>query len=62
MDAPRHFQPGEIIRVNGPLRGPVYSMQIDARARVAYCRKIESDTYRVGVAFLEVTYHRLPDE
>lgn len=62
MDAPRAFQPGEIFQVSGALRGPVYSMEIDARVRVAYCRKIEAASYRVGVAFLDVSYHRLADD
>lgn len=62
MDSPRAFQPGEVIQVKGALRGPVYSMALDARARVAYCRRIEKENYRVGIAFLDVAYHRLPDE
>ena len=62
MDSPRAFHPGDIIQVKGALRGPVYSMEIDARARVAYCRRVEQGNYRVGVAFLDVAYHRLPDE
>lgn len=59
MDSPRSFNPGDVIEVKGSLRGPVYSMEIDARARVAYCRKTDKDVYRIGVAFLEVSYHRL---
>jgi hypothetical protein len=62
MDAPRAFQPGEIFQVNGTLRGPVYSMEIDARVRVAYCRKIDTDVYRVGVAFLDVSYRRIAED
>lgn len=61
MDSLRAFQPGEVIHLNGALRGPVCSMEIDARARVAYCRRIEHDSYRVGVGFLDFAYHRLPD-
>jgi c-di-GMP-binding flagellar brake protein YcgR len=61
MDSPRAFQPGDVIHIQGAMRGPAYSMQLDAQARVAYCRKVDNDSYRVGVAFLEVAYHRLPN-
>lgn len=59
MDAPRHFEPGEEIRIEATLSGSVFSMQLDARARVAYCRRSESRTYRVGVAFLEHSLRRV---
>jgi c-di-GMP-binding flagellar brake protein YcgR len=59
MDSPRAFQPGDLVRIQGALRGPAYSMEVSAKARVAYCRKVESKNYRVGVAFLDVAYRRL---
>ena len=33
----------------------------DARARVAYCRRVDAKKYRVGVAFLEASYRRLAE-
>ncbi len=59
MDAPRHFEPGEEIRIEADLIGSVFSMHLEARARVAYCRRSESRSYRVGVAFLEHSLRRL---
>jgi hypothetical protein len=59
MDAPRHFEPGQEIRIQARLTGSVFSMHLDARARVAYCRRSESRTYRVGVAFLEHSLRRV---
>ncbi len=59
MDVPRRFEPGQEIRIRARLNGSVFSMQLDARARVAYCRRSESQTYRVGVAFLEHSLRRV---
>jgi Tfp pilus assembly protein PilZ len=59
MDAPRHFAPGEEIRIEVDLMGPVFSMHLKARARVAYCRCSESRSYRVGVAFLDHSLRRV---
>lgn len=59
MESPRPFAPGDVLAVRGELHGPDYSMAIQARARVAYSRRVESDLYRIGVAFVDVTYHRL---
>ena len=56
MDSPRAFQTGEIVLIEADLRGSAYSMHLSTRARVAYCRKVESRSYRVGVAFLDVSY------
>jgi hypothetical protein len=56
MDSPRAFQSGEIVLIESELRGSAYSMHLSARARVAYCRKVEGRSYRVGVAFLDVAY------
>ena len=61
MDSPRAFQPGEVIHIVGALRGPSYSMGLDARARVAYCRRMRKETHRVGVAFLDVAYRRIDE-
>lgn len=61
MDSPEPLAPGEVIRVKGTMQGPDYSLSIDARSRVAYCRKVDDATYRVGVGFLDVSLHRLAD-
>lgn len=56
MDSPRSFEPGEVVQIVAELKGSAYSMQLTAKARVAYCRKTDRKTYRVGVAFLDVAY------
>jgi hypothetical protein len=56
MDSPRAFEPGEIVRIEAPLKGSAYSMHLTAKARVAYCRRSQTKTYRIGVAFLDVSY------
>ena len=56
MDSPRAFEPGEILQIEAELKGSAYSMQLTARARVAYCRRSHAKSYRVGVAFLDVSY------
>ncbi|MBI1352743.1 MAG: hypothetical protein GC160_00245 [Acidobacteria bacterium] len=62
MDSPRAFQPGDVIQIKGSLRGPAYSMALDARVRVAYCRRMHKDSHRVGVAFLDVSYRRIEEQ
>ena len=59
MDAPRPFEPGSTLAISAQLRGDMYSMKLDATARVAYCRRTDVTTYRVGVAFIEVSLHRI---
>ncbi len=56
MDVPRPFESGEIVNLEGELKGAAYSMMLVARARVVYCRRVDSKNYRVGVAFLDVSY------
>lgn len=60
MESERPFAPGEELQVTGELHGPDYSMQVKAKAIVAYSRKVDAECFRVGVAFSEVTYRRLP--
>ncbi len=60
MDTPRSFAHGEEIQISGELHGPDYSMRMKARARVAYSRAVDAEFFRVGVAFIEVSYRRLP--
>jgi hypothetical protein len=59
MESTRPFAPGEELGIAGELHGPDYSMRMESRARVAYCRPIDAETFRVGVAFVEVSYRRL---
>ena len=59
MESPRAFSSGQLITITGELHGTDYSMAMRARARIAYCRHVDAEFYRVGVAFVEVTYHRL---
>lgn len=59
MDSPRSFETGEIIEIQGNFFGPSFSMRVDAKARVAYCRRFNPDFCRVGVAFIEVSFKRI---
>jgi hypothetical protein len=61
MEGTRPFAPNEELKISGELHGPDYSMRMTARARVAYSRAIDAETFRVGVAFLEVSYRRISD-
>ena len=56
MDAPRPFQADDVIEVEGELKGKAYSMQITARGRVIYCRRLDSKSYRVGLSFVDISY------
>lgn len=59
METSRSFAPGEEIQIAGELRGPDYSMRMKARARVAYSRAVDAEFFRVGVAFVEISYRRI---
>jgi hypothetical protein len=59
MESPRSFAPGEEIQIVGELHGPDYSMRMKSRARVAYSRAVDAEFFRVGVAFVEVSYRRI---
>lgn len=59
MDSPRSFKPGEVIWIDADLRNTAMGVQLEARARVAYCRRVEREQYRVGVAFLDITLRRI---
>ena len=60
MESPHPFAPGEEIEIAGELHGPDYSMRMKARARVAYSRAVDAEYFRIGVAFVEVSYRRIP--
>lgn len=62
MDSPRAFETGDVVGLEAELYGPAYNMGLTARARVAYCRRVDAKKYRVGVAFLEASYRRIADE
>ena len=59
MDSPRSFAPGEVIWIDADLRNTAMGMQMKARAKVAYCRRVEREQYRVGVAFLDISLRRI---
>lgn len=59
MDSPRSFEPGEIVGIEASLRNKDMAMFLKAKARVAYCRKVDGNSYRVGVGFIEVSFRRL---
>ena len=59
MDSPKEFQPGQVVDIEADLYGPAYSVALKAKARVAYCRRVDVKHYRVGVAFLETAYRRI---
>ena len=59
MDSPRAFEAGDVLGLDAELYGPAYNMGLVARARVAYCRRLDAKKYRVGVAFLEASYRRI---
>ena len=62
MDCGIPFRIGAEITIHAELEGSVYSVQMDAKARVAYCRKTAPGTFRIGVGFAEVAYRRLEPE
>lgn len=64
MDSPRAFETGTVLTLSAKLLGPAYSIALDARARVVYCRKTDAKSYRVGLAFIDVAYRPIaePDE
>ena len=59
MDLPRALTMDEVVVIEGDLRSPDFAMTITARARVAYCRRADSQSYRVGFGFVEVSYRHL---
>ena len=62
MDSPVPFEVGSEIYIHADPEGSVYSVKMDAKARVAYCHKTGTEQFRVGVGFFEVTYRHLEDE
>ena len=58
MDMPCSLPIDEVVSISGELHSPDYSMNIEARARVAYCRRVDRDHYRIGFGFVEIAYKR----
>ena len=61
MDSPRSFETGALLDIDAELLGPAYSIGLKARARVVYCRRIDTKVYRVGVAFIDIAYRPVAD-
>ena len=61
MDSNNCLQEADDVIVAGELHSEAYSVAFRARARVAYCREIGRELYRIGVAFREVSYRRIGD-
>ena len=59
MDLPRALKVDEVVGIEGDLHSPDFAMTITARARVAYCRPVDRESYRVGFGFVEVSYRRI---
>ena len=59
MDLPRALTIDEVVGMEGDLHSPDFAMTITARARVAYCRPVDRENYRVGFGFIEISYRRL---
>jgi hypothetical protein len=59
MDLPRALIIDEVVGMEGDLRSPDFAMTITAKARVAYCRPVDRENYRVGFGFIEISYRRL---
>jgi hypothetical protein len=59
MDSNNPLQEADDVVVSGELHSTEYSVAFRARARVAYCREIGRELYRIGVAFREVSYRRI---
>jgi c-di-GMP-binding flagellar brake protein YcgR len=62
METPKPLTVGEQIELTAKLLNKDYSMQVESTGRVVHCRSVGRDLYRVGVAFVHVTYHRLDQD
>ncbi len=58
MDMPCSLPLDEVVSISGDLHNPDYSMNIQSRARVAYCRRVDRNHYRIGFGFVEIAYKR----
>lgn len=59
MQTPMPLAVGEEIELTADLSSTDYSMRVESTGRVVHCRSVGRDLYRIGVAFIHVTYHRL---
>ena len=58
MDMPCSLRVDEVVSISGEIHNRDYSMKIEARAHVAYCRCLDRDHYRIGFSFVEVACKR----
>lgn len=49
---------GSVVSIAGELSIPELSMNIQGQARIAYCRCENGGTFRVGLAYEEVSYRK----
>lgn len=49
----------EEIELSADLLSPDYSMHVEGTGRIVHCRSVGRDRFRIGVAFLSVSYHRI---
>ncbi len=59
MDLPRALTIDDVVVIEVDLHSLDFAMTITARARVAYCRRADRESYRVGFGFVEVSYRHL---
>jgi Tfp pilus assembly protein PilZ len=59
METPKPLTVGEEIELTADLLNSEYSMRVESTGRVVHCRSVGRDVYRVGIAFINVTYNRL---
>lgn len=62
MEVAKPLTVGEEIELATELLSSDYSMRTEATGRVVHCRPVGRDLYRVGVAFISVTYHPLEED
>lgn len=59
METPKPLAVGEEIELTADLLSADYSMRVESTGHVVHCRSVGRDLYRVGISFVNVTYHRL---
>ena len=62
LDVSHQLDVGQRVKLAADLVSPHYSLGFKAQGQVVHCRPIGKDRYRVGVAFLDVSYHRIPEK
>ena len=62
MEVTKPLAVGEEIELTTELLSSDYSMRTEATGRVVHCRPVGRHLYRLGVAFIRVTYHPLEED